>query len=859
VTFTQAEENYYVNLGLSELFTDEIKKLKLEGNIVLGDFIFNTIDEDGIVWVITDIKGWWSTPDADVPEISRSAGDGGYDVSGRYGSRSLQLEGSFLVTDPSKVEAARDKLVQAANLVYEGAWLKTGSNPIKASYVYLVGNVETEVVNTRGRTDFSISLRASDPIKYQWDDSDPDGYSIFEIPVKNTATNFPGTRILSNSGNYRVPCFLEITGPFSGPGTVFNRTTQELIILTQELRGTSARLVVNKELSFNLAELTDVATLTTTQEHNFRVGDFVVISNVGENFDGEQVITSIPTDTTFTFDTTSAEVVPIVFKELAGNQATIETTEPHGFSAGDTVIVDGVDAAFDGTHVISSVPSNKVLVYGRTRNVSKNISSTSLTSNIATIFTSDPHEFIVGESVTITGAGVNFNGTYEIISIPDPSSFTCAITRTNSRSINRKSMSNDVVTLRTSDNHGFIVDEPVNVTNVDLSLNGGYLIEASTADTFSYTRPRSTQKNISITARASNVATITTSLPHGFAVGEQVTIKDVDAVYNGTFTITGLPSITTFTFASTGGNLVSTAVTTGTVRARSRKIDTMERTGNVVTVRTDTIHGVIFGERVTIEGHAPVGGTSFNGTYTVTGIPTLNEFEFESVGANVSEFEPLIVTRRTRTGTTSILTTENNHGLSVGDKIRVFGVGFGFDGLFTVTGTPAGDDAPAAKRIRYTQVAGLEAIPSEDSGGFIGLDYGYAVMPGTINSTVVNPVGFARVSGSLPFSTATGTAAVLPTISRRQTAGNVIKENNVRFTPGLAGATAIVDADILEIDTKNKEVAFNGEISGARGRVDVLADFIQLAPGENQIEFEDKGNPESTASLKVYYRSGWLA
>jgi hypothetical protein len=859
VTFTQAEENYYVNLGLSELPTDEIEKLKLEGNIVLGDFIFNTIDENGVVWVITDIDGWWSTPDADVPEIERAAGDGGYDVSGRYESRSIQLEGSFLVTDPSKVEAARDKLVQAANLVYEGAWLKTGSNPIKASYVYLVGNVETEVVNTRGRTDFSISLRASDPIKYQWDDSDPEGYSVFEIPVKNTATNSPGTRVLSNDGNYRVPCFLEIIGPFSGPGTVFNRTTQELIILTQGLRGTSARSVVNKELAFNLSELKDIATLTTTQEHGFRVGDFVVISNVGENFDGEQVITSIPTSTTFTFDTTAAEVVPLVFKELVGNQARIETTEPHGFSVGNTVIVDGVDAAFDGTHVISSVPSERVVVYDRTRSVSKNIVSTSLTSNIATIFTSDPHEFIVGESVTITGAGVNFNGTYEIISIPGANSFTCAITRTNSRSVVNKSMSNDVVTLTTSDEHGLIADEPVNVTNVDLSLNGGYFLEAVTPTTFSYTRPRSTQKNVSITARAANVATITTSLPHGFAVGERVKIENVDGVYNGTFTITGLPSITTFTFALPGGDLVSTSVTTGTVRAFSRKIDTIERTGNIVTVVTDNIHGVIFGERVTIAGHAPVGGTSFDGTYTVSAIPLLNTFEFQSVGPNVPAFKPLIVTRRTRTGTTSILTTENNHGLSVGDKIRVFGVGFDFDGLFTVTGTPAGDDAPAAKRIRYTQVAGLEAIPSEDSGGFVGLDYGYAELPGTINSTPISPAGFVQASGSLPFSAATGFAEVLPTISRRQTAGNVIKENNVRFTPGLSGATAIVDADILEIDTKNKEVAFNGEISGARGRVDVLADFIQIAPGENQIEFEDTGNPESTASLKVYYRSGWLA
>jgi hypothetical protein len=60
-------------------------------------------------------------------------------------------------------------------------------------------------------------------------------------------------------------------------------------------------------------------------------------------------------------------------------------------------------------------------------------------------------------------------------------------------------------------------------------------------------------------------------------------------------------------------------------------------------------------------------------------------------------------------------------------------------------------------------------------------------------------------------------------------------------------------------DTKNREVAFNGEVEGARGRIDVLADFIKLAPGQNEIEFVDTGNPEGSALLKIFYRSGWLA
>jgi len=59
----------------------------------------------------------------------------------------------------------------------------------------------------------------------------------------------------------------------------------------------------------------------------------------------------------------------------------------------------------------------------------------------------------------------------------------------------------------------------------------------------------------------------------------------------------------------------------------------------------------------------------------VSGIPFLNTFEFESVGANIEAFTPLIVTQRERSATTATLTTELNHGLTTGDKIRVFGVG----------------------------------------------------------------------------------------------------------------------------------------------------------------------------------------
>lgn len=53
-------------------------------------------------------------------------------------------------------------------------------------------------------------------------------------------------------------------------------------------------------------------------------------------------------------------------KALTANVATITTTTAHGFLAGDTVIVAGVDATFDGTFTILSAPTTTTFTYAKT-------------------------------------------------------------------------------------------------------------------------------------------------------------------------------------------------------------------------------------------------------------------------------------------------------------------------------------------------------------------------------------------------------------------------------------------------------------------------------------------------------------
>jgi hypothetical protein len=61
-------------------------------------------------------------------------------------------------------------------------------------------------------------------------------------------------------------------------------------------------------------------------------------------------------------------------------------------------------------------------------------------------------------------------------------------------------------------------------------------------------------------ALTTNVATLTTTAAHGLCTGMEIVITGVDATFNGTYTITGVPTTTTFTYAKVDTNVASTAV-----------------------------------------------------------------------------------------------------------------------------------------------------------------------------------------------------------------------------------------------------------------------------------------------------------
>ena len=139
----------------------------------------------------------------------------------------------------------------------------------------------------------------------------------------------------------------------------------------------SQKFISNKALTSNLA------TLTTNAVHGItQVGTLVTVQGVDSVFDGDYVIQSIPTTTTFTYvkvnaNVTTAAVSPVgtatfipvtsgfvISNKVSQNGVATLTSAAHGLTAGDYVSVSIGDDSYDtpAAQVIST-PSTTTFCY----------------------------------------------------------------------------------------------------------------------------------------------------------------------------------------------------------------------------------------------------------------------------------------------------------------------------------------------------------------------------------------------------------------------------------------------------------------------------------------------------------------
>lgn len=249
-TTNQERENKLVRTALTALPEPFLSGLKLKGDIAIyntgtqEELTLNTIDEDDVLWIVSNIEGWWTLPDNELPDLPRGWGDGSYDAIGRWSNRIITLDGSFLPQRPEDAYAARAKLIDFLSPLVktQGAGYLIVDEPgpdggviRKSAKVRLSGPPIISSTLARGRHDFSVGLKAVDPIKYEFvsvgETPDPDGYDTIAIAANSSGSIF-------NRGNIPVPVIFELSSltsipNSSNPPTITLAETEESIVVLE--------------------------------------------------------------------------------------------------------------------------------------------------------------------------------------------------------------------------------------------------------------------------------------------------------------------------------------------------------------------------------------------------------------------------------------------------------------------------------------------------------------------------------------------------------------------------------------------------------------------------------------------------
>jgi hypothetical protein len=137
----------------------------------------------------------------------------------------------------------------------------------------------------------------------------------------------------------------------------------------------------------------------------------------------------------------------------------------------------------------------------------------------------------------------------------------------NSFTVSTKALTSNVATLTTTAPHDVLVGQVVDVYNVDATFDGSYEVTAITSTTVSYEKTAGNVASTPVSGltrtvtaknfeRSTGVATLTTSVSHGFSTGQLVTVSGVDdqslgyIIFDGSFIITSTPAANQFTYTT---------------------------------------------------------------------------------------------------------------------------------------------------------------------------------------------------------------------------------------------------------------------------------------------------------------------
>lgn len=209
-------------------------------DVRLGNLTFNAYDRNGAAWVITDIDGWWDTPEVNVPDDPRPFElDGSYAAPGRYLSRAITLTGTVVPPSgqqqgtpygnptPSFSAYAREALGAGLNFIRSSALLQVDEEVPKQAQVQLAGRATFKNSKVNGALDFMIPLRAPDPRKYSQQLFTPDTLIASAAGGRTYPREYPlsygddagstGSISAFNMGTYSTGAVIRIYGPVATP------------------------------------------------------------------------------------------------------------------------------------------------------------------------------------------------------------------------------------------------------------------------------------------------------------------------------------------------------------------------------------------------------------------------------------------------------------------------------------------------------------------------------------------------------------------------------------------------------------------------------------------------------------------
>jgi hypothetical protein len=490
-----------------------------------------------------------------------------------------------------------------------------------------------------------------------------------------------------------------------------------------------------------------LAIVYTDVKHGFLVGDTVKVNSLNTALNGIHEITAV-TPAAFSFSSTAN-------LSLSPSSTGIART-----------IVDSYDITRDILGWLSDDFGNNQFVNDAIKPASENeysITNKVMTSGLATLTTSAPHDLITGQLLEIVDVDSALNG-YQIISaIPSSTSIsfqvagsTASISSTslpgitthnvvtkaivtNVYTVGTKYASNNIIKLTTTVAHDLSVGDEIAIEMVDTEFNGRYTVASvPTSTTFTYIK--SVENMVSTPVEAGELsyktAVLVTSAPHGLTKNKTVVVEINDAAYDGTFVVSKVINSTTFRYSLFSTlNAAPEAVDGGVIKWGPRAVagtyGSFSNNSDLGIGITDQISNKYIGLIQQVFRGSDLryfGEILEDFTKDINGFEYRIDCDFQN-GQFIRTFtfvpfipppKKVIVNNKQLASNTATLTTETVHGLEVGQEIVVTGVGSYFDGTITV------ESIPTATTFTYKSYR-LD-VPSTSCYGYIGLVHPTSVL-----------------------------------------------------------------------------------------------------------------------------------